>query len=274
MLDALRFLRQAAEGLVQQARQGFWRVLTLIKRRLPAPPERITTLSLTMADRRSLPVLCFGDSLTEGYHGVWVHPEFSPPSNTNGDEVNNVRFRPYAARLGHRLAVDVNDATEGYKACLRYACTRAYSGFTAEELLPQLRAALRERHWRAVCILAGSNDVVLQGVSAETALARLRQLHEACDAAGVPVVAVTPPDADTAYHGLVPSEVAETRRQTLAQLSADLTALCARQKRPLADARAALPLCADHYDDCMHLSAIGSDALADVVYQVLHRNRL
>lgn len=225
-------------------------------------------------DRRALPVLCFGDSLTEGYFGVWAHPDFSPPTNTGGDEVANVRFRPYAVRLGYRLAADAADADAGYKAALRYATTRAYSGWTAEELLPQLRAALRERPWRCACILAGSNDVVLEGADRDTVLSRVRALHAACEEAGVPVVAMTLPDADLKHHGLVPPAHAERRRQTLSDVSAELARVCKARRTPLADVRRALPLCAEHYDDCMHPSPSGSEVLAEAVYVALHRNRL
>ena len=54
-------------------------------------------------------------------------------------------------------------------------------------MLPRLRAMLRAGPWRAVCLMAGSNDIILEGASAETALARVAALHAACDEAGVPV---------------------------------------------------------------------------------------
>ena len=77
-----------------------------------------------------------------------MHPEFSPKTNPNGEEIDNLRLRPYSIRLGARLAADAADDAEGYRAALRYACVRAYSGWTAEELLAPLRAALRERSCR------------------------------------------------------------------------------------------------------------------------------
>ena len=225
-------------------------------------------------DRRSLPVLCFGDSITEGYHGVWQHPEFSPAANTNENEISNVRFHPYAVRLGHLLAADAADAAEGYKAALRYACVRAYSGWTAEELTPQLNAALRERPWRAACVLAGTNDAVLAGVDAATTLARIQRLHEACDAAGVPVVVLTPPDADLAHHGLVPAEEAAQRRTVITEVADGLIRTSKKSGRALADVRAALPLCAAFFDDCLHPSPDGYDRMADVIHDALHRHGL
>ena len=216
-------------------------------------------------------MLCFGDSLTEGYHGVWVHPAFSPETNPNGDEIAHVRLRPYSIRLGHLLAQDATDAGEGYRASLRYACVRAYSGWTAEELRPALQAALQERSWRAACILAGSNDVILQGEDCATVLARLSQLHQACDDAGVPVITLTLPDADLTHHGMVPPAEADTRRKVLGDVSEALLARCHSSRRPLAHVRAALPLGPELFDDCMHPNAAGSDAIATAVYRTMHR---
>lgn len=238
-----------------------------LQHRLPARPS-------AFGDRRALPVLCFGDSLTEGYHGVWVHPEFSPKTNPGADEIGNILLRPYSIRLGHRLAVDASDGAEGYRSALRYANVRAYSGFTAEELLPALRAALRERPWRCACILAGSNDVVLEGQAAPMVLERIARLHEACDAAGVPVIALTLPEADLAHHGLVPPGDAMSRQAVLAEVAEGLAATCRASRRACADVRAALPLGATYFDDCMHPNAAGSDRIADTVYDVLHRHGL
>ena len=50
------------------------------------------------------PVLCFGDSITEGYHGIWDHPEFGPRGKPNADELVHVRMHSYAIRLGALLA--------------------------------------------------------------------------------------------------------------------------------------------------------------------------
>lgn len=123
----------------------------------------------------SAPVLCFGDSLTCGYHGVW-HSKYAPqtPPNPNGEELLHVRFRPYAVRLGARLAAAAGltgfDVHVG--SALRFAEERAYSGWTAAELLPRLESALRGGPWRAVVLLAGTNDIVCFGESATVALER------------------------------------------------------------------------------------------------------
>ena len=76
--------------------------------------------------RKDAPVLCFGDSLTEGYHGVWIHPTYSPPSNPNdpAKETEAMKLHPYALRLGDRLADQAGDDTPQRRA--RYACCRAW----------------------------------------------------------------------------------------------------------------------------------------------------
>lgn len=271
--SALAGLRRYLLRLLRQSRD---RLLKLVGLQLPpaAPPLLLQHDSY----RRSLPVLCFGDSLTEGYHGVWIHPEFSPadrvPFDGSGHEIGHVRFRPYGVRLGAALASDAADGAEGYKAALRYAVTRAYSGFTAEALQPMLGAALRERPWRCACILAGTNDVVLEGADASTVLSRIEALHDACDQAGLPVIAVTLPDADLKHHGMVPPAEAEERRAVLAAVAEGIARSCRRRKRPLADARADLPLGPELYDDCLHPSPAGSDKLAECLYDAIHQHRL
>ena len=114
------------------------------------------TLWLTRCRRRRAgraaavePVLCFGDSLTEGYSNIWQHPVFGPSHPDDpAQEMARLRFHPYSIQLGARLAADAGEAGGGYAAALRYACCRAYSGWTAEELLPRLGRALDEGLWR------------------------------------------------------------------------------------------------------------------------------
>ena len=164
------------------------------------------------ADVRSYPVLCFGDSITEGYHNIWPHPTNAPGrrnfpedgSAWHAHEHSRLLLKPYAIHLGYLLAADVGDCDSGYSASLRYARARGFSGWTAEELLPELRRSLREGAWRCAVIMAGVNDVLRDGVvDVPTLLARIEQLFRACDEAGVRVVALTPLECDMANHGWV-----------------------------------------------------------------------
>jgi len=229
-------------------------------------------------DRRSCPVLCFGDSITEGYFNIWPHPEHAPGRTLPTDRTINLNehekllCHPYAIHLGLALASDAGDAAEGYKASLRYARARGFSGWTAAELLPELRRCLREGGWRCAVILAGSNDCLMEGVTdANLILSRMDLLYEACDAAGVPVVCVTNLDVDTAHHGMVPPELQETYRSTVAAVAAGVAERAHAAGRPLVDARSALPLCAQYYDDSLHPSPAGARKLADEVHTAIRR---
>lgn len=229
------------------------------------------------ADPRVRPVLCFGDSITEGYAGIWPHPTFAPgrqlPSNVNANEHDALRLHPYSIRLGQLLAADVGDGAGGYKDSLRYARVRAYSGWTSAELLPVLRCALREGPWRCAIIMAGVNDVVWEGASAATVLGRLEELYAACDEAGVPVIAMTNLDADVAGMGVGFSHSeAEEKSAAIAQLARGVLNL--RRRRAVGDARAALPLSAEHYDDSLHLSPAGSRKLAEVAFGAIKHHRM
>lgn len=115
------------------------------------------------ADRRSQPVLCFGDSITEGYHNIWPHPTFAPatrvlPRDVLQNEHAALLCHPYSIALGRMLSQDACDDAEGYKGSLRYARARGFSGWTAAELLPALRRSLNEGPWRCAVIMAVSTS--------------------------------------------------------------------------------------------------------------------
>ena len=247
------------------------------------------TLWLTRCRRRRAgraaavePVLCFGDSLTEGYSNIWQHPVFGPSHPDDpAQEMARLRFHPYSIQLGARLAADAGEAAGGYAAALRYACCRAYSGWTAEELLPRLCRALDEGPWRACVLLAGDNDIIMQGTSAATAYRRVGALIDECDRAGVRCVVALNPDADLAHNGVVPAAEAEPRRQAIAALAAALRERCEREGRPCVDLRAVLPLGrepaeqrrnAELWDDGLHFSPRGSDRVGDAVYEVMRKH--
>ena len=237
---------------------------------------RRLTAAAPVADARSLPCLCIGDSLTGGYHNVWPHPELAPLRSAAdaSEELRRVRFHPYSLRLGALLAADAAEPTEGVAAALRYARCMHFSGWTAEEMLPELRAALRERRWRCVCLLAGSNDIILHGVDAATVLGRIGALHRLVDEAGVPLVALTHLDADASHIGPVPRGEAAARRAALGELARLHVAACRRERRALADTRSALPFGSECFDDSMHPSPLGSDRIAELVHATMVRHGL
>jgi lysophospholipase L1-like esterase len=262
-------------ALAVRLRRCYWTVLDYWALLLRG---RLSHRAVDVCDPRSLPVLCFGDSITEGYHGVWAHPEFCPSrvegSNWQEHEIATVRLRPYAMRLGALLAHDAGDAADGYKAALRYARARGYSGFTTSELLPELRRSLREGPWRCVVVLAGANDILMEDPAAEVSgiLSRLEEMHAACEREGVRLLALTPLDCDTAHHACVPTEQRAARRAALEALAEGVKASCKRHGRALVDSRACLPLSAENFDDAAHPSPAGYDRLACAVHAAI-RNR-
>ena len=119
--------------------------------------------------------------------------------------------------------------------------------------------------------------MVLEGADAATVMARLQMLYDACEQAGVPVVALTNLDADLRHHGMVPADEVSAREATIAEVAKRVAESCRRGQctvhgvptRVVADARYAMPLCAEHYDDSLHLTPAGSDRLAAVVHETM-----
>lgn len=257
---------------IDRLRRTALRTLSVYLHRLA---DFIATPRLTHSagsDARSHPVLCFGDSITEGYFNIWPHPEMAPqrtlPSDVEEHEHKALLCHSYAIRLGQLLAKDVGDGAGGYKASLRYARARAYSGWTAADLLPVLHRSLREGSWRCCVLMAGVNDVVWERASAATVLARLEDLCVACESAGVPVIILTNPEADLGAMGVFQAgEELSERMSTLAAVADGVQRM--RTRRVVADARAALPLRAEFFDDSLHPSAAGSDKLGEVVFSAI-----
>ena len=175
------------------------------------------------------PVLCFGDSLTAGYYGVWPHPVTSPHRSLEEADPDSVKYHPYATRLGELLReVDAPEA-------------HGYPGFCAHELLPKLQDHLKEKPWRCCVILAGSNDIIMAGSSVEQARDRVQALHAACKEVSVPVVVVANLDCDAENHGCVPPGEGPVRRSRLKQLGDALLAAAAADGLACCDPRPALP---------------------------------
>mmetsp|Transcript_51558 Transcript_51558/g.95390 ORF Transcript_51558/g.95390 Transcript_51558/m.95390 type:complete len:239 (-) Transcript_51558:127-843(-) len=233
-------------------------------------------MSLQMA-----PVLCFGDSLTAGYHGVWQHPLIHP-SNPNKNELSNVRFHPYAYALGAELFLDRNperrkaDSEVFSPEALTCAEAYGYSGFCADELLPKLECALKAGPWRCCVVLAGSNDIIGGGCSVEVTLERIKALYAACERAAVPVVVLVNTDCDTANHGMVPAAEAGVRRQRLRDLGDALVKFSQAKAWPCCDVRdrfrfpqSAEDPSAELWDDSLHYSPKGSQTLGALVAQTI-----
>lgn len=185
---------------------------------------------------------------------------------------DRVRYYPYATRLGALLAQDEGQPP-GVDSALRFAECRAYSGWTAADLLPKLRAELAAPgRWRAVVVLAGGNDILLAGRTAAEALESVRALHTACDDAQVPLVVVVNSGVDMEHFAPVPSERKGLVAKAMSELSEGLSAQAAREGRAVVDARSILPMDRAHaelWDDSLHYSPAGSQKLGDAVHRVL-----
>lgn len=187
-----------------------------------------------------------------------------------------MRLHPYCLRLGDLLADASGDSTIQRRA--RHAVHRAWSGWTAEQLLPMLQRELVAGPWRCCVILVGSNDICF-GAPADVALERIRALWRACDEEGVPVVVVPNPPADLRFHGLVNpgDEAGEKRALERIQAMDELGQLVV--EAAAADGRAATPIvrqgddaCLEQdclWDDCIHFSPAGSDKLGELVFDAI-----
>ena len=266
----LHTLRGATLQFLRTKMRSFATYLNRLADSLTTVPQ--LTYQASGGDLRTQCVLCFGDSITEGYFGIWPHATLAPPDrpalpvDVEGHEHTALRTHPYSIRLGQLLANDVGDGAGGYKASLRYARARAYSGWTAEGLLPVLCRSLREGPWRCAVLMAGVNDIIWEQASAATVLQRLEDLCCACEAVGVPVVVLTNPEADLGEFFTAPEELAE-RTAALAAVADGVLRM--RKRRAVADVRTALPLQPEFFDDALHPSPAGSDKLAEVVFQTI-----
>lgn len=210
-------------------------------------------------------MLCFGDSITQGFYGVWG------PKNRNEAETSNVRFYPYSIRLGERLA-----GCSSIKAALHRAQTIAFSGYTSGELFPELQRALRAGPWRAAVICAGVNDAASEDLCADDIYDRVCTLIAACDHAGVPCVILPPLDCELDWIQYVFPDAKRSpqqRREVLKDVSDRLVAHCRLTGRPFVDSRTAVPYDltnhGDLWDDTVHLSPAGSAKLGDAVFDVI-----
>ena len=268
-----------------------------------------------MASAAQKPALLFGDSITSGFWGVFFHSVYGPrlpprPKAAGPGAAGPPSYHPYGLRLserlgGGRLEVAPSPDVAGLVRCQNAAVeVRSFPGWPAERLLAPLQDALREGDYRCAVVLAGSNDIVFGG-SPEDALESVERLHAACEAAGLRVLVLLPPDCDTAEFGaIIPAEAAASRKAALAQVSCSrvglrgaasmrytrlaifempnawpspaaqlsdlIAARCREMGRPFVDLRRLLSMGeADLWDDCIHPSPLGSDKIGDAVFEAM-----
>lgn len=230
--------------------------------------------------RKSDMVLCFGDSLTEGYHGVWRNARNSPKSNEIDAlrEVKAVKLHPYCIFLGECLADAANDFSPQRRA--RYAAHRAWSNWTTDQLLPMLRREINAGPWRCCVILAGSNDILLGHPPSEV-LERIRALWKVCDEQSLPVVVIPNPPAELWYHGWTEQgdESGKQRAKERSRAMAELSRLV--EAAAVEEGRAVTPIMKQvgnglefFFDDALHLSPAGSDEMGWRVFSTIQTSDL
>eukprot|EP00118_Oscarella_pearsei_P009156 m.51137 g.51137 ORF g.51137 m.51137 type:complete len:224 (+) comp34117_c0_seq3:464-1135(+) len=207
---------------------------------------RVTSrIPLSMGTSNStMGVLCFGDSLTNGYHR------------------GGFAFHPYSKHLQELLSVDhpnLKIVTEGV------------SGEKASDMNTRLAVLLRERQYDWVIILGGTNDLAYDAkpkALAET----IFLLHSMCHKVGARTVAITIPEC--AIERKESGESLGEAKNAVNNLIRDF-ALKSDGKVLLADLWAEIPCVSlskeeqeKYWDDHLHFSPAGYDKMADIIYKV------
>eukprot|EP01006_Ploeotia_vitrea_P012588 TRINITY_DN33286_c0_g1_i1.p1 TRINITY_DN33286_c0_g1~~TRINITY_DN33286_c0_g1_i1.p1 ORF type:complete len:230 (+),score=29.59 TRINITY_DN33286_c0_g1_i1:64-690(+) len=123
-------------------------------------------------------ILCFGDSLTAGYHhhGTAFHPYKESLVDTLGNGVTAEAIGFSGWRTGEMVSkADSPKATD--------VCDMEWPG---------LRHALKQQQYTHCIIMGGTNDLA-DMVPADTLFGNLMKLHQMCHSAGVKTVALPIP---------------------------------------------------------------------------------
>lgn len=217
---------------------------------------------------KALKLLCLGDSLTAGYHGVWPHPVL----NTRVER-GEPQFHPYADHLVARLAA---------QGVLFEADVKGFPGKTAAAILDEGKALVQnDAAWEVAIICAGTNDL-LQGHNAEEIFPTIEQLHllvEGC--VSRPTIVCTLPPIDFATYGIpavgLRSE-ARAYHEQWCELNEMLRKFGQSTRRPCVDWAVALPPVWEAHrvhwkggdlslwDDSVHPTSQGYDEMANVIF--------
>eukprot|EP00741_Cyanophora_paradoxa_P003858 tig00000718_g3752.t1 len=236
--------------------------LVVLKQRWSAPAAgpRAGAAGTQGADAGAMRILCFGDSLTEGYYG-WGR-EGGP------------FFAPYTVRLQELL-----DGLGAKRPILVENAGRSGEVATAT-MHSRLEALLQERppgHYAWVVILGGANDLV-RAVPAERVAEALGGLHALARSRGARTVALTVPELDspTPAFSELQTPAIRTKREAIngalrgmcgggagAPLLLDVAAALPQHSEPDPAARARL------WDDGVHLTPEGYARLGELVFDVL-----
>jgi lysophospholipase L1-like esterase len=159
-------------------------------------------------DSRQYRILCYGDSLTAGFCSKGKH--FEP-------------YGPFLARALQAAGIECEVIVCGLSGLTAQDMLRHLKSSSVEDITGQIGRGLAhfledEEHQDLVVLMAGTNDLAVDKPEARSVFERVRQLHEACHARGVPTVALTPAAPLPARHRAARLELgrllAEWRRST------------------------------------------------------------
>lgn len=226
---------------------------------LPAMGQMPVSFRVGAVERAAFRVLCYGDSLTVGFHD------------------NGRSYEPYGRTLAEALSAAMGGVAVEVSVC-------GQSGHTAAEMVRNadsatvediggllskgLRRALADQPGRLdlVAIMAGTNDLG-QKSRPKVVLEHLRQLHAMCHKQGVPTVVLAPPAAPKAPPG---TAFEDSRRTLLALLAAWASTACGAGAfvNPAELVPAAARSCMWDVDG-LHFSPAGSQYLGQRLASVL-----
>ena len=213
--------------------------------------EHIYELKRKMAGQKDpCRILCFGDSLTEGWHK------------------NGFRFHPYTMRLAELFRVNGKDNVE--------LVNRGLSGETVHpEMTTRLPAILsKESPFNFAIILGGTNDLASLSAAKKAGLfENIKTLHEMAHENGVKTCALTIPNAS---FDVLPSfaeyvnykEEVNEKIKEFAAKNSDMICLC--------DLSSKLPMfgvsdehLSKYWDDDLHFTPQGYDRMAELIFKAI-----
>ncbi len=194
-------------------------------------------------------IVCFGDSLTEGYQSVLPEPAYTPYG----------RF--LQALIGHRGDVII----------------RGVCGETTPDMRGRYRVDVVSHRPTHVVILGGTNDLI-QGFSPASVIENLLWLYEEADSNGIVPVGMTIPSLGGQDATLPWLSSLEQAIQDITMVNQALTAHCAAKSTPLVDVFTATcdpssrELAAKYSEDGVHLTTSGYRLMADMLWRGVFRS--
>ena len=195
-------------------------------------------------------ILCFGDSLTEGWHK------------------NGFQFHPYTIRLSELFKANGKENVE--------LVNRGLSGETVHpEMITRLPAILnKESPFNFAIILGGTNDLAFLSNAKKVRLfENIKTLHEMAHEKGIKTCALTIPNTS---FDMLPTfaeyvnyrEEVNTKIREFVSQKSDMVCLC--------DLSSKLPMfgvsdedLSKYWDDNLHFAPKGYDKMAELIFEAI-----